>query len=138
MKSQFAIALLLLIFLLAGQTHSASPEPATVPANIEQAVRELGAADYRTRERASKLLWQADSAAEAALRKALVTNDPEVRERAMIILDKLAYRIGPNTPQAGRHCPIQSRRPRERHPATCHTGYAGNQIPAGHPKAPPG
>jgi tetratricopeptide (TPR) repeat protein len=102
MKSQFAIALLLLIFLLAGQTHSASPEPATVPANIEQAVRELGAADYRTRERASKLLWQADSAAEAALRKALVTNDPEVRERAMIILDKLAYRIGPNTPQAVR------------------------------------
>lgn len=100
MNLRFAIALLLQILLLAGQIHGASPKPVPVPANIEQAVRELGATDYRTRERASELLWHAGPAAEAALRKAIATNDPEVRERAMAILDNLDYGIGPDTPQA--------------------------------------
>ncbi len=100
MHSRFTLAPLLLLLLLAGQTHGAPPEPAPASANIEQALRELGAADYRTRERASAFLWQAGQAAEPSLRQALATNDPEVRERVMTILEKLDYGIGPDTSQA--------------------------------------
>ena len=54
--------------------------------HARQLVRDLGANDYRTRERASGQLVRMGSAVEPILREGLAAPDPEVRSRCRHIL----------------------------------------------------
>jgi hypothetical protein len=58
----------------------------------------LGDARFAAREEASKRLWEAGSAAEAALREATKSKDPEVARRARDILDEFNWGIYPDVP----------------------------------------
>ena len=64
----------------------------------ETLVRDLGAGDYATRERASAALRQLGAAARLALEQVENTPDPEVRERARTILADLRLGITPDWP----------------------------------------
>ncbi len=66
---------------------------------ITSAVRQLGDRRFAVREQATKRLWQAGSAAEAALREAAKNTDPEVSRRARELLDKIEWGIAADTPQ---------------------------------------
>jgi tetratricopeptide (TPR) repeat protein len=69
------------------------------PDAIERAVRDLGADDYATREKASAFLWKAGPPAEPSLRRALESGDAEVVARARDLLDKVLFGITPDTPK---------------------------------------
>lgn len=69
------------------------------PGEIAQAVRDLGAANYGDRERATRLLWAAGAAAEDALRQATRSSDAEVVARARDLLDKIPFGITPDSPK---------------------------------------
>ncbi|HEX5105858.1 MAG TPA: HEAT repeat domain-containing protein, partial [Pirellulaceae bacterium] len=91
----------LLTLALAGQVQRAEApvaQEAPTAEEIQAAVGKLGADDFRVRQAASDLLWRAGRAAEAALREALKSNDPEVRFRAAAVLDKVRFGILPDTP----------------------------------------
>jgi tetratricopeptide (TPR) repeat protein len=96
------ILALILLAQLPATEPPAGGQPATPVAptmeQIQAAVAQLGADDFRERQRASDLLWQAGLAAEGPLREALKSDDPEVRFRAAAILDKIRFGILPNTP----------------------------------------
>jgi tetratricopeptide (TPR) repeat protein len=107
---RFAPPLLLAVF--AAVTAAAPVPPATeqpkaapakrppTPEQIAQAIRNLGSERFAVREQASKLLWEAGSAAEEALRQAARTSDAEVAQRAKAILEKFDWGLYPDTPQA--------------------------------------
>ena len=65
----------------------------------EALVRDLGAADYATRERASAALRQLGAAARPVLEQVENVADPEVRERARAILADLRLGITPEWPE---------------------------------------
>jgi hypothetical protein len=67
-------------------------------AAVQKAIGELGHEDYTIREAASKLLWLAGLDADAALRKASGSNDPEVKMRARLILEKFELGLTPDMP----------------------------------------
>lgn len=67
-------------------------------AAVQKAIGELGHEDYATREAASKLLWLAGLNAEASLRTASASNDPEVKMRARLILEKFELGLTPDMP----------------------------------------
>jgi len=69
------------------------------PDAIERAIRELGADDYATREKASAFLWRTGPPAEPFLRKALESGDAEVVARARDLLDKIPFGITPDSPK---------------------------------------
>jgi tetratricopeptide (TPR) repeat protein len=69
------------------------------PSEIAQAVRDLGAANYVDREKATRRLWAIGAAAEPALREALKSADAEVVARARDLLDKIPYGITPESPR---------------------------------------
>ena len=87
----------ILTVLVAAQPEAAAPSAPTEE-QIRTAAAELGADDFRVRQRATDLLWKAGSAAEGVLREALKSNDPEVRFRAASVLDKVRFGIRPDTP----------------------------------------
>jgi tetratricopeptide (TPR) repeat protein len=97
----FAVSSLFGIILL-GQAPAPTPTGTEAPlpnaAEIQAAAAKLGADDFRVRQQATDLLWQAGLAAESVLRDALKSDDPEVRFRAAAILDKVRFGILPNTP----------------------------------------
>ncbi|MBX7105507.1 MAG: hypothetical protein K1X57_15585 [Gemmataceae bacterium] len=68
-------------------------------AALEQAIRDLGADDYATREKASATLWAAGARAEPFLRRAVKSADAEVVARAKDLLDKIPFGITPNSPR---------------------------------------
>jgi tetratricopeptide (TPR) repeat protein len=74
-------------------------DPVPTPEAIAAAVRQLGAADYRARERATAWLWAAGPAAEPALRDGLTSADAEVAARCRDLLDKIPYGITPGMPR---------------------------------------
>jgi hypothetical protein len=78
---------------------AAAPVP-TKPTKEQIAgwVKQLGADDFTTREEATKRLWQAGEAAEAALQEALASDDAEVKRRARELLEKFRWGIYPDTP----------------------------------------
>lgn len=90
---QYALPVVLLAGTLVQAAWAASP-----PEEIAAAVRQLGDDDFRTREKASQFLWEAGQAAEAAVRRAANSDDPEVAVRARRILEKFALGIYPDTP----------------------------------------
>lgn len=87
--------------LLLAQAPAADPPvvaPAPTAEEIQAAAGQLGADDFRVRQKASDLLWQAGLAAEGVLREALKSDDPEVRYRAAAVLEKVRFGIVPGTP----------------------------------------
>jgi tetratricopeptide (TPR) repeat protein len=68
------------------------------PAAVREAIVRLGAEDFATRQAATDFLWKAGPAAESELRTALKSSDPEVKNRAASLLDKLRYGLRPDTP----------------------------------------
>jgi tetratricopeptide (TPR) repeat protein len=67
---------------------------------IRQAIKDLGAEKFAVRQRAAKLLMSAGDAAEKPLREAARGRDPEVVRQARLLLDRILYRVDPDTPQA--------------------------------------
>lgn len=67
-------------------------------AKIAQAVRELAAADWDVREKATQLLWSMGETAEPALKAALASPDLEVVSRAKYVLTQFKYGLYPDTP----------------------------------------
>jgi tetratricopeptide (TPR) repeat protein len=65
---------------------------------ISQWVKDLGDANFEVRERASRQLWEAGEAAEAAVLEATRSSDAEVARRAGDLADKFRWGIYPSTP----------------------------------------
>jgi tetratricopeptide (TPR) repeat protein len=82
--------------LLVGVAIAADPP---TPAELQQAVRDLGADEFTVREKATSLLWSAGRAAEPLLREALRSTDAEVVARARDLLDKIPYGVTPESPR---------------------------------------
>jgi hypothetical protein len=78
--------------LAIGQTN---PQPGAV--RIAEAAAQLGDPDFAVRQKATEELWRAGPAAEAELRAALKSADPEVRTRAAAVLNRLRLGIQPET-----------------------------------------
>src|SRR5258705_6623978 len=76
----------------------APAEAAPTKDQIAHAIEQLGAPAFETRQAATDLLWKAGDAAEAALREAAKSTDPEVRTRAAALLAKLQLGLRPDTP----------------------------------------
>lgn len=68
-------------------------------ARIAQAVKELGADDFKTREAATKFLWENGARAEPVLRGIRNDPDPEVAMRVRRLLEDIELGIGPDTPK---------------------------------------
>ncbi|MCS6866399.1 MAG: HEAT repeat domain-containing protein [Gemmataceae bacterium] len=83
-----------------------SPEP-MVP--LPQLVQQLGADDFRTREKASASLENAGPAAIPHLQKALQTDNPEIRLRAAAILAKLQRTVDSTERLAARRVALNYR-----------------------------
>jgi predicted Zn-dependent protease len=94
--------LLLALALLAGLVAALPAAPAR-PAKptreqIARWVQQLGDNDFAAREEASKKLWEAGEAAEAALQEAVKSEDAEVARRARELVNKFKWGIYPDTP----------------------------------------
>src|SRR5437763_791694 len=76
---------------------STAAEPPAPPSQeqIAQWVRQLGADDFSQREEASKKLYEAGEAAEAALQKAAGSDDAEIAHRAADVLEKVKWGLYP-------------------------------------------
>ena len=88
----------LVCVLLTALYAAAAPVPRPTPKQIALWIEQLGDNRFTVRESASKKLWEAGSAAEVALEKALKSDDSEVVRRARDILDKFRWGIYPDTP----------------------------------------
>jgi tetratricopeptide (TPR) repeat protein len=98
MPSRLLTTAVTLFTALGAQTYPRSPGAASSPDEIAQAVRDLGSADYRVRERATAWLWAAGPAVEDALTAGLQSPDAEVVARCRALLDKIPYGITPDMP----------------------------------------
>ena len=58
--------------------------------DIDDAITKLGAASYKTRKEAALFLWQAYPVSHKALKKATGHTDPEIKENAQNILDRVS------------------------------------------------
>lgn len=95
-------ATLILGFALSLRAEPAPPAGATTPDDrIPALVKQLGADDAATRDRATKDLESLGEPARAALQDAAKSDDPEVAWRARTILDHLDNRPGPDAAGGG-------------------------------------
>jgi len=69
------------------------------PAQISQWIQQLGDTDFEVREKAADSLWRSGLAAEEALKKALTSEDVEIRRRAEEILGRFRLGIYPDSPK---------------------------------------
>src|SRR5438105_4812600 len=93
------LSLALIPFLGLSAIALAGEEPSAVFADsIAVMIEQLGAPGFEARQQATDQLWKAGAAAEAALRQAAKSNDPEIRTRAAALLNRLRLGIGPDTP----------------------------------------
>jgi len=86
---------------LAAPHPAAPPVPAPKgpePEGIRKPIADLASPRFAVREKASKVLWEAGSVAEAALRAAAQSKDEETANRAKAILDKFDWGLYPDTP----------------------------------------
>jgi tetratricopeptide (TPR) repeat protein len=77
---------------------TASPAQTADHDKIATAIAQLGDADFKIREAASRVLWNTGQTAEPALREALKSDDPEIASRAGEILADFKYGLYPDTP----------------------------------------
>ncbi len=97
--SRYAHHLVLILLFVPAVRLPAADAPAKPNAEqIAQWIRQLGDNSFSVREEASKKLWEAGRAAEAALEGALKSEDVEVVRRARDILNKFKTGIYPDTP----------------------------------------
>src|SRR6266851_4363530 len=85
----------LVVILIAAPLFAVPP----TDAEIQQAIRDLGDKRFAVREKASKFLWQAGATAEAALKEAEKTKDPETARRARDIVERFSWGLFPDTPK---------------------------------------
>ncbi|MFM7151582.1 MAG: hypothetical protein ACKO23_17290 [Gemmataceae bacterium] len=78
---------------------SAAPPPGPLPSQLSRWVQELGDDGFEVREAATRKLRDAGESAEAALLKALDSEDAEVVRRARAILKDFRWGIFPGTPK---------------------------------------
>ncbi len=93
-----AYSLALLVSLASWGQADAPATTAPTPAEIEAAIKQLGAEEFEDRERATAILVNAGEAARAAAESAAKSTDPEVALRAKIVLKRLDSGIRPGTP----------------------------------------
>ena len=74
------------LLLLAGVAVAAD---VAIEEEIASLVRDLGSPRYKTRERASKRLWEIGQPARSALEAAAKSKDPEVAMRAETLLRRI-------------------------------------------------
>jgi tetratricopeptide (TPR) repeat protein len=72
--------------------------PQNPPDAIKNAVRDLGDESFQVRRKAFRYLWEAGDAAEAPLREAAQSRDPEVARLARQLLDRIIWKLPPGTP----------------------------------------
>ena len=75
-------------------------EPADSSALLDQAVKELGDAQFFIREKAMRTLWEQGMRAKPHLEAALMSPDLDVKLRAQRVLEAVELGIGPDTPAA--------------------------------------
>jgi len=84
-----------------GQAPAAPTRPAPASADdLTAAIAQLGADDFAVREKGTKTLWTAGRRAEALLRQAAKSDDPEKAGRARALLQKLQMGLTPDAPPA--------------------------------------
>jgi tetratricopeptide (TPR) repeat protein len=86
-----------IVLLLLPVASSAQPKPPTAD-QIARWIKDLGDNNFDVRETASRRLWEAGEAAEAAVMEALKSGDAEVVRRASDLADKFRWGIYPDTP----------------------------------------
>lgn len=91
-------ATLPLVVLLAAAPPALALPPKPTAEQIARWVEQLGDNSFEARQQASQHLWEAGRAAEAALTRAALSSDVEVRRRANDLLDKFRWGIYPDTP----------------------------------------
>src|SRR5262245_18812266 len=79
---------------------AAAPAAPPMPAQIAEAVKQLGDDSFPVRDRATRFLWEAGKASEAALIEAMLSDDPEVQRRARHLLNRIQWGVAPGTPHA--------------------------------------
>lgn len=72
---------------------------------VDQLIKQLGSDEFSVREKATEELKKIGKPAEEALKLALKSDDPEVRERARGVLDSFATAEKPKAPAARRGAP---------------------------------
>lgn len=92
------IGLAVSMVLFQGQAADESKDAKPTAKQIQTAVERLGSVSPGERKKAARILWNAGRAAEAALKKAANSKDPELQFQAQQILDKMKYGIFPDTP----------------------------------------
>src|SRR5262245_59667912 len=94
------LSALLLALFLAADLRAAAPPAHPLPSQIAGWITQLGDEDFQKRRAASAKLRAAGEYAEAALEKAVESDDAEVKRRARPILADLHRGIYPDTPAA--------------------------------------
>jgi tetratricopeptide (TPR) repeat protein len=92
------IRLLVLATLLAPFLGRLPAADAPGKEQVARWIKDLGDGDFNVRESASRKLWEAGRAAEAALAGAAHSDDAEVARRAQELVDKFRWGIYPDTP----------------------------------------
>ena len=92
----FSSRLKLLTFLLISFTFILT---STAQEDIKKLVDQLGAGSHNEREEATKKLWELGSKAIAELEKAANSDDPEVKDRAKKLLQRIQLGIQPGMPK---------------------------------------
>lgn len=95
LRDSFRRALLRILLTLAAIQNTTI---AATDEEIARAVKQLGAAEFKKREEATKFLWSAGRAAVPTLQAAGKSSDPEVSLRARQLLVNIQRGISPDTP----------------------------------------
>ena len=98
-RSVKMLALAAIWIVAAAALVAAAAPPVATEEEIARKVKDLGDNSFAVREQASKTLWEAGRAAEAALQDAVKSSDPEVVRRSRELLDKFKWGIYPDTPK---------------------------------------
>ncbi len=91
-KSITKITLAATVFAVFAAVASAQDAPPTEK-EIRELIYQLGDEEYHKREAAQQRLLEIGEPAEQFLREALSNDDPEIRERAQVILDKIKWYV---------------------------------------------
>lgn len=81
-----------LIVVLGCGSASATSNPQVAPRILRELIEQLGSRDYREREKASRQLVEMGRFGLPALRNARAHTDPEIRQRAMLLISQIEGR----------------------------------------------
>lgn len=80
-------------------TRPAAATTQATDAQINEAIDQLGSADFAAREKAAHFLWSIGERAVPFLKEAAGGDDPEVARRAKSVLDNFDFGVRPDTPR---------------------------------------